>query len=116
MICPNQSNRGPLKKEKLKCGSLPTADIVGAVGIRLEAELELDIKKVEIWTRWIEGELRWKNDYSNLKKKVKVKVYRELEVKVNIKVKAKANEEDNEKKVEANREAIKKRIWKGVER
>ena len=30
MICPNQSNRGPLKE--LKCGSLPTADIVGAVG------------------------------------------------------------------------------------
>ena len=33
MICPNQSNRGPLKEKKeLKCGSLPTADIVGAVG------------------------------------------------------------------------------------
>ena len=37
MICPNQSNRGPLnmkkrKKKELKCGSLPTADIVGAVG------------------------------------------------------------------------------------
>ena len=35
MICPNQSNRGPLKEEKkneLKCGSLPTAVIVGAVG------------------------------------------------------------------------------------
>ena len=33
MICPNQSNRGPLKeKKKLKCGSLPTADIVEAVG------------------------------------------------------------------------------------
>ena len=38
MICPNKSNRGPLEeeeekeKEKNKCGSLPTADIVGAVG------------------------------------------------------------------------------------
>ena len=38
MICRNQSNRGPLKKkekkeeEENKCGSLPTADIVGAVG------------------------------------------------------------------------------------
>ena len=34
MICPNQSNRGPLKekKEENECGSLPTADIVGAVG------------------------------------------------------------------------------------
>ena len=34
MICPNQSNRGPLeeKKKENKCGSLPTADIVGAVG------------------------------------------------------------------------------------
>ena len=41
MICPNQSNRGPLKKKKkekeeLKCGSLPTADIVGAVGKKNE--------------------------------------------------------------------------------
>ena len=37
MICPNKSNRGPLEKkekkeEENKCGSLPTADIVGAVG------------------------------------------------------------------------------------
>ena len=38
MIRPNQSNIGPLKKEekekeeKEKCGSLPMADIVGAVG------------------------------------------------------------------------------------
>ena len=34
MICPNQSNRGPLeeKEKENKCGSLPTADIVGAVG------------------------------------------------------------------------------------
>ena len=41
MICPNQSNRGPLnkrKKKKLKCGSLPTADIVGAVG-KIEEEI-----------------------------------------------------------------------------
>ena len=36
MICPNQSNRGPLKekkeqKEKEKCGSLPPADPSGPV-------------------------------------------------------------------------------------
>ena len=42
MICPNQSNRGPLEKkekkeeEENKCGSLPTADIVGAVGKMVE--------------------------------------------------------------------------------
>ena len=39
MICHSQSNRGPLKKEKkeeLKCGSLPTADIVGAVGKKVK--------------------------------------------------------------------------------
>ena len=52
MICPNQSNRGPLKeKKKLKCGSLPTADIVGAVGkmihripnMRRRKKLEINI-------------------------------------------------------------------------
>ena len=44
MICPNQSNRGPLEKkekkeEENKCGSLPTADIVGAIGKRVSYEL-----------------------------------------------------------------------------
>ena len=55
MICPNQSNRGPLEeeeeeeKEENKCGSLPTADIVGAVGKRpIIKGLILPIKKPPI--------------------------------------------------------------------
>ena len=34
MICHSQSNKGHPNKEKEKCGSLPTANIVGAVGKR----------------------------------------------------------------------------------
>ena len=56
MICPNQSNRGPLKEEKkeLKCGTLPTADIVGAVGKR-EQTLNLPIFNLNMSVR--EGQL-----------------------------------------------------------
>ena len=35
MVCPDQSIRGPQKEKKERtenCGTLPTADIVGAVG------------------------------------------------------------------------------------
>ena len=46
MICPNQSNRGPLKKEKLKCGSLPTANIVGAVGKNKQAQYQAGIAEL----------------------------------------------------------------------
>ena len=56
MICPNQSNRGPLEEEEEKekenkCGSLPTADIVGAVGkrakqVRIKFPVDLDANHV----------------------------------------------------------------------
>ena len=64
MICPNQSNRGPLnmkkEKKKLKCGSLPTVDIDGAVGkivcilnkqlLALLTFLNQELQNVSIWT------------------------------------------------------------------
>ena len=62
MICPNQSNRGPLKKEKkkeLKCGSLPTADIVGAVGKSKD-----DLKKIRMTLR-NEDDLKIEDDLNN---------------------------------------------------
>ena len=54
MICPNQSNRGPLEeKNKNKCGSLPTADIVGAVGKRSKDKdsdiMALKSKGADFW-------------------------------------------------------------------
>ena len=46
MICHSQSNRGPLKEEEkeLKYGSLPTADIVGAVG-KIGQRIYLRVRK-----------------------------------------------------------------------